>query len=44
VVFLVPYAFERFVDRVARAATQSTRTLVIFVLALLLVPAVLIAL
>jgi Na+/phosphate symporter len=44
VVLLVPYSFERLVDRVARRATRSTRSLVFFVAGLLLVPALLIAL
>ena len=44
VVFLVPYTFERLVDRVARRATRSTRSLVLFVAGLLLIPALLIAL
>ena len=44
VVFLVPYAFERFVDRVAQRATRSTRSLVAFVVVLLLVPTLLIVL
>ncbi len=44
VVFLVPYSFERLVDRVAQRATRSTRSLVVFVAGLLLVPALLIAL
>lgn len=43
IVFLAPYAFERFVDRVARRATASTRALVVFVIGLFLVPALLIA-
>jgi Na+/phosphate symporter len=44
VVFLAPYAFERLVDRAARRATRSTRSLVVFVAGLLLIPALLIAL
>jgi Na+/phosphate symporter len=44
IVFGMPYAFERFVDRVARRATSSTRALVVFVIGLFLVPALLIAL
>jgi hypothetical protein len=44
VVLLVPYSFERLVDRVARRATRSTRALVLFVAGLLLIPALLIAL
>lgn len=44
IVFGAPHAFERFVDRVARRATRSTRSLLAFVLALLLVPALLLAL
>jgi Na+/phosphate symporter len=43
IVFLMPYAFERFVDRVARRATASTRALLFFVAGLLLVPALLLA-
>jgi Na+/phosphate symporter len=44
IVFGMPYAFERFVDSVARRATRSTRALVVFVVGLFLVPALLIAL
>jgi Na+/phosphate symporter len=44
IVFLVPYLFERVVDRIARLATASTRSVVVFVLILFLVPALLIAL
>ena len=44
VVFLVPHAFERLVDRMAQRATRSTRSLVFFVAGLLLIPALLIAL
>ncbi len=43
IVFLVPHLFERTVDRVARLATGSTRSLVVFVVVLFLVPALLIA-
>jgi Na+/phosphate symporter len=42
-VFLVPYRFERLVDRAARAATASTRALVVFVAGLLLIPLLLMA-
>jgi sodium-dependent phosphate cotransporter len=44
VVFLFPYAFERFVDHLAQRATRSTRSLVGFVVVLLLVPTLLIVL
>jgi solute carrier family 34 (sodium-dependent phosphate cotransporter) len=44
VVFLFPYSFERFVDRLAKRATRSTRSLVGFVIVLLLVPTLLIML
>jgi Na+/phosphate symporter len=44
VLLLAPYAFERLVDRVARRATRSTRSIVVFVAGLLLLPALLIAL
>lgn len=43
-VFVCPYAFERLVDRAARAATGSTRALAVFVAGLLLVPLLLMAL
>jgi solute carrier family 34 (sodium-dependent phosphate cotransporter) len=43
IVFLIPHAFERGVDRIARLATASTRSLVAFVVILFLVPALLIA-
>jgi hypothetical protein len=43
-VFGFPYAFERFVDRVARAATASGRSVMIFVAGLFLVPILLMAL
>ena len=43
-VFVFPYAFERAVDRVARGATRNARAFVAFVAALLLIPALLIAL
>lgn len=43
VVFLFPYAFERFVDRVARRAASNTRTLLAFTLVVFLVPALMIA-
>jgi sodium-dependent phosphate cotransporter len=42
VILLVPYAFERMVDRIARRATRSTRSLVAFTALLFLVPALLI--
>jgi solute carrier family 34 (sodium-dependent phosphate cotransporter) len=42
VILLVPYAFERLVDRIARRATRSTRSLVVFTALLFLVPALLI--
>ena len=41
-VFVLPYAFERFVDGIARRATVDARALLVFVLLLLLVPAALI--
>jgi Na+/phosphate symporter len=44
IVFLAPHAFERLVDRVARRATRSVRSLAVFVALLLLVPALLLAL
>jgi solute carrier family 34 (sodium-dependent phosphate cotransporter) len=44
VVFGFPYAFEGLVDRVARRATASTRSVVLFVAILFLVPILLIAL
>jgi Na+/phosphate symporter len=44
VVFLFPYAFERFVDDLAQRATRNTRALVLFVVALLLIPTLLIVL
>lgn len=43
-VFVCPYAFERFVDRVARAATGSARAVAIFVAGLFLAPLLLMAL
>jgi Na+/phosphate symporter len=43
IVFLVPHLFERGVDRIARLATASTRSLVVFVVVLFLLPALLIA-
>jgi Na+/phosphate symporter len=43
VVVLFPYAFRRFVDRIARAATASHGHLLAFVALLLLVPALLLA-
>ncbi|HET7292985.1 MAG TPA: hypothetical protein VFM88_11205 [Vicinamibacteria bacterium] len=44
IVLLVPHAFERLVDRVARRATRSSRALAGFVALLLFVPALLLAL
>jgi sodium-dependent phosphate cotransporter len=44
IVFLAPYAFERFVDNVARRATASTGALVAFVIGLFAIPALLLAL
>jgi solute carrier family 34 (sodium-dependent phosphate cotransporter) len=43
-VFVCPYAFERMVDRAARAATVSGRTVLIFVAGLFLAPLLLMAL
>jgi Na+/phosphate symporter len=43
-VFVCPYAFERFVDRLARAATGSARAVAIFVAGLFLAPLLLMAL
>lgn len=43
-VFVFPYAFERLVDRAARAATGSTRALAVFLAGLLLAPLLLMAL
>jgi Na+/phosphate symporter len=42
-VFVVPYRFERMVDRVARAATGSARAVMAFVAVLFLVPLLLMA-
>jgi Na+/phosphate symporter len=44
VVVLFPYAFQRLVDRIARAATASPKHLLAFVALLLLAPALLLAL
>lgn len=44
VVFLFPHAFERLLDRAARGASRNGRALLVFVVALLLVPALLIVL
>jgi Na+/phosphate symporter len=44
IVLLVPHAFERGLDRVARVATRSSGSLVVFVLILFAVPALLLAL
>jgi Na+/phosphate symporter len=44
IVFLFPYAFERFVDRIARLATADSRALLVFVCCLLAIPVALIAL
>lgn len=44
VVFLFPHAFERLLDRAARRASRNGRALLAFVVALLLVPALLIVL
>jgi sodium-dependent phosphate cotransporter len=44
IVLLFPYAFERWLDHVARAVTESRARLLAFVAALLLVPALLMAL
>jgi hypothetical protein len=43
-VFLCPYAFERVVDRAARAATANARAVTIFVAGLFLAPLLLMAL
>jgi hypothetical protein len=43
-VFLIPYRFEHFVDRVARKATSSGRAVMIFVAILFLTPLLLMAL
>jgi Na+/phosphate symporter len=43
VVFGFPYAFERFVDRVARRATRDGRALAFFVAGLIVIPALLLA-
>ncbi len=43
-VFVFPYAFERLVDRAARAATASTPALAVFLAGLLLAPLLLMAL
>lgn len=44
IVLLLPHAFERLIDRLARRATRSSRALFVFVALLLLVPALLLAL
>lgn len=44
IVLLVPHVFERFLDRVARVATRSSGSLLVFVLLLFVVPALLLAL
>jgi len=43
IVVLVPHAFERLLDRGARLATRSGRSLLVFVVLLVLVPALLLA-